>query len=119
MKSEQNKNPVKGRWTEVEHQAFLDSLRKYGKDWYRVEEAIGTRNSAQIRSHAQKFLYRMEKEPELEVKNVDIKEILDVNLRLLTKEEKTKDGYEPPQKKGNGRGKATYRKKSNSEIPLA
>ena len=42
----------KGRWTEEEHQRFLASLRAYGKDWYRVEEHIGTRSSAQIRSHA-------------------------------------------------------------------
>jgi len=38
--------PTKGRWTAEEHQCFLDSLRAFGKDWYRVEEAIGTRNSA-------------------------------------------------------------------------
>lgn len=36
----------KGRWTHEEHITFLDSLRKFGKDWYRVEEAIGTRSSA-------------------------------------------------------------------------
>ena len=40
------KPPVKGRWTNEEHQSFIDSLRLYGKDWYRVEEAIGTRSSA-------------------------------------------------------------------------
>lgn len=54
----------KGRWTSAEHQSFLDSLRAFGKDWYRVEEAIGTRSSAQIRSHAQKFLCKLEKEPD-------------------------------------------------------
>ena len=43
---------TKGRWTAEEHQRFIEALRKFGKDWYRVEEYIGTRSSAQIRSHA-------------------------------------------------------------------
>mmetsp|Transcript_25928 Transcript_25928/g.34724 ORF Transcript_25928/g.34724 Transcript_25928/m.34724 type:complete len:135 (-) Transcript_25928:2736-3140(-) len=85
----------KGRWTHEEHQAFLDSLRMYGKDWYRVEEAIGTRTSAQIRSHAQKFLCKLEKEPDEQEKYTDIKEILDINLRLLKKSEKEPNGFGP------------------------
>ena len=63
-------------------------MRSFGKDWYRVEEAIGTRSSAQIRSHAQKFLSKLEKEPEVADQYADIREILDVNLRLLKKCEK-------------------------------
>ena len=50
--TENTNKDKKGRWTEEEHQRFLASLRAYGKDWYRVEEFIGTRSSAQIRSHA-------------------------------------------------------------------
>lgn len=38
--------PTMGRWTAEEHQNFLNALRQFGKDWYRVEEAIGTRSSA-------------------------------------------------------------------------
>jgi len=53
-----------------------------------VEEAIGTRSSAQIRSHAQKFLCKLEKEPEKREDYADIKEILDINLRLLKKSDK-------------------------------
>lgn len=67
----------------------------YGKDWYRVEEAIGTRTSAQIRSHAQKFLCKLEKEPDEQKKYEDIKEILDINLRLLKKSEKEPNGFGP------------------------
>ena len=34
----------------------------FGRDWKRVESHIGTRSGAQIRSHAQKFFNRIEKE---------------------------------------------------------
>ena len=48
-----NSRSTKGRWTAEEHARFIDALRAYGKDWYRVEAYIGgTRSSAQIRSHA-------------------------------------------------------------------
>ena len=86
--SSNQKREARGRWTATEHEAFINSLRLYGKDWYRVEEAIGTRSSAQIRSHAQKFLSKLDKEPELQEEYQDIKQILDVNLRLLKKSEK-------------------------------
>jgi len=58
-----------------------------------VEEAIGTRSSAQIRSHAQKFLCKLLKEPDEARKYEDIKEILDINLRLLKKSEKEPCGF--------------------------
>jgi SHAQKYF class myb-like DNA-binding protein len=51
-----------GRWTKEEHQKFIEGLRKYGRNWKLVEEFIGTRDSAQIRSHAQKFFNRLERE---------------------------------------------------------
>jgi SHAQKYF class myb-like DNA-binding protein len=34
----------------------------FGKDWKKVEQHIGTRSGAQIRSHAQKFFTSLEKE---------------------------------------------------------
>ena len=68
-----NRRIAKGRWKNEEHRAFLYSLRSFGKDWYRVEEAIGTRSSAQIRSHAQKFLCKLEKEPDETEDYSDIK----------------------------------------------
>ena len=42
----------KGRWREEEHLRFLQAIRLYGKDWRKVEDFIGTRSAAQIRSHA-------------------------------------------------------------------
>ncbi|CAD8198168.1 unnamed protein product [Paramecium octaurelia] len=53
---------VQGRWTKDEHQRFVEALSIHGKNWKKVEEYVGTRSGAQIRSHAQKFFNRLEKE---------------------------------------------------------
>ena len=51
-----------GRWTEEEHQLFLEGLKLFNKDWRAIERYIGTRTCSQIRSHAQKFFMRLEKQ---------------------------------------------------------
>ena len=53
---------VTGRWTKQEHEKFIEGLKIHGKNWKKVEEFIGTRSGAQIRSHAQKFFNRIQKE---------------------------------------------------------
>ena len=45
-----------GRWTSGEHNQFMHGLKLYGKEWTKVANCIPTRTSAQIRSHAQKYL---------------------------------------------------------------
>jgi SHAQKYF class myb-like DNA-binding protein len=40
---------------------FYLGLKIYGKDWKRVENFIGSRSGAQIRSHAQKFFIQIER----------------------------------------------------------
>lgn len=50
-----------GRWTQEEHQRFVDGIKIYGKNWKKVEEYIKTRSGAQIRSHAQKFFNKVQK----------------------------------------------------------
>ncbi|XP_042472691.1 protein LHY-like isoform X2 [Zingiber officinale] len=50
------------RWSEEEHNRFLEALKLYGRAWQRVEEHIGTKTAVQIRSHAQKFFTKLEKE---------------------------------------------------------
>lgn len=51
-----------GRWTREEHNKFVDGLRKYGKNWKLIEDYVNTRSGSQIRSHAQKFFSRLEKQ---------------------------------------------------------
>ena len=45
-----------GRWTEAEYNQFLHGLKLHGKEWRKVANCVPTRTSAQIRSHAQKYL---------------------------------------------------------------
>ena len=41
-----------GRWTHEEHLKFIEGLTLFGKDWKKIEDHIGSRTCAQIRSHA-------------------------------------------------------------------
>lgn len=50
-----------GRWTRMEHFKFLEALKKFGKEWQKVQQHVFTRTSTQARSHAQKFFVKLEK----------------------------------------------------------
>ncbi|XVF53704.1 hypothetical protein PTKIN_Ptkin05aG0120300 [Pterospermum kingtungense] len=50
------------KWTEDEHQKFLEALRLYGRGWRQIEEHVGTKTAVQIRSHAQKFFSKVVRE---------------------------------------------------------
>jgi SHAQKYF class myb-like DNA-binding protein len=65
MRNKQSKDSTdqsSGRWTREEHQAFLDGLRIYGREWKKVARNIPTRTAAQIRSHAQKYFAKVAKD---------------------------------------------------------
>ncbi|XP_054783334.1 LOW QUALITY PROTEIN: protein LATE ELONGATED HYPOCOTYL-like [Prosopis cineraria] len=66
------------RWTEEEHDKFLEALKLYGRAWQRIEEHIGTKTAVQIRSHAQKFFSKLEKEAL--VKGVPIRQSIDIDI---------------------------------------
>lgn len=51
-----------GRWTHGEHQAFLEGLKECGREWKKVAMRIPTRTSAQIRSHAQKYFAKLQRD---------------------------------------------------------
>jgi SHAQKYF class myb-like DNA-binding protein len=51
----------RGHWTQDEHDRFIEAINKYGKDWKKIVQVVGTRSSNQIRSHAQKYFIKLEK----------------------------------------------------------
>ena len=53
-----------GRWTEDEHERFINALRKYGKDWGMIQREVKTRKITNIRAHGQKFLLKLVKDME-------------------------------------------------------
>lgn len=57
-----------GKWTEEEHQRFLEAIELFGNIWKKVETYIGTRSTAQIRSHAQKHFRRLRSQAIAEMK---------------------------------------------------
>jgi len=80
-------NKSSGRWTKEEHQKFVEGLKRFGKNWKLVEEHVGTRNGAQIRSHAQKFFNRLEREFNLKFEDLNLQSDrlkLEETLKLMT-----------------------------------
>mmetsp|Transcript_24330 Transcript_24330/g.43252 ORF Transcript_24330/g.43252 Transcript_24330/m.43252 type:complete len:121 (-) Transcript_24330:102-464(-) len=61
MKSDKASKDHAGRWTQEEHELFLEGLERYGKNWKAIERVVGTRTATQARSHAQKYFLKAEK----------------------------------------------------------
>ena len=57
--SKKRKDSKNGRWTLKEHIEFLNGIAKYGNDLNKIK--INSRNSVQLRSHAQKFFKKLKK----------------------------------------------------------
>lgn len=68
------KSKAGGRWSDSEHRRFLEGLKLFGKDWRLIEEHIGTRTCSQIRSHAQKFFLRFDKESDRNVEDPQLED---------------------------------------------
>ena len=50
-----------GKRSQAEHLRFLRGLRVYGRDWKQISRVVRTRDSRQVKSHAQKFFIKLMK----------------------------------------------------------
>ena len=49
-------------WSKAEHDSFLQALQEHGKNWKLIAKTVGTRTVAQVRSHAQKYFLKLERQ---------------------------------------------------------
>eukprot|EP00188_Purpureofilum_apyrenoidigerum_P003927 Plantae.Rhodophyta-Purpureofilum_apyrenoidigerum.ctg426.p1 GENE.Plantae.Rhodophyta-Purpureofilum_apyrenoidigerum.ctg426~~Plantae.Rhodophyta-Purpureofilum_apyrenoidigerum.ctg426.p1 ORF type:complete len:245 (+),score=52.45 Plantae.Rhodophyta-Purpureofilum_apyrenoidigerum.ctg426:300-1034(+) len=50
-------------WTQQEHEKFIDALKLFGaRDVRNIASFVGTRNPTQVRTHAQKYFLKMQRE---------------------------------------------------------
>ncbi|EFH44754.1 hypothetical protein ARALYDRAFT_493689, partial [Arabidopsis lyrata subsp. lyrata] len=60
------------KWTEAEHEKFVEALKLYGRAWRRIEEHVGTKTAVQIRSHAQKFFTKVARDFGVSSESIEI-----------------------------------------------
>ncbi|KAM0881534.1 hypothetical protein ACQ4PT_032908 [Festuca glaucescens] len=48
-------------WTDPEHDKFLEALHMFDRDWRKIEAFVGSKTVIQIRSHAQKYFLKVQK----------------------------------------------------------
>ncbi|KAG5185915.1 hypothetical protein JKP88DRAFT_136458, partial [Tribonema minus] len=49
------------RWSDEEHQAFLQAMKEHGRDWKLIKRSLPTRSLTQVRTHAYWYLSKLER----------------------------------------------------------
>ena len=87
-----------GRWSFQEHIKFIEAIAEYGKNWKDVQKYVGSRSSAQARSHAQKFFLKLKTikntKSDFDFSSNNIKNLSDIIETIKRKEEYSKKGKE-------------------------
>ena len=95
--SQKSKGQSSGRWTQAEHQAFLEGLTECGREWKKVALRIPTRTSAQIRSHAQKYFAKLQRDQESSASNANMSFVHgDLSTPIMTLNQVRGDGGRLP-----------------------
>jgi SHAQKYF class myb-like DNA-binding protein len=94
-KKDKKGNLNEGRWSYEEHIKFIEALVKFGKNWKDVQKYVGTRTTAQARSHAQKFLLKLKmfktNNSAFDFSNSNIKNLLNVIEEIKRKKNNDED----------------------------
>jgi SHAQKYF class myb-like DNA-binding protein len=94
-KKDKKGNLNEGRWSYEEHIKFIEALVKFGKNWKDVQKYVGTRTTAQARSHAQKFLLKLKmfktNNSSFDFSNSNIKNLLNVIEEIKRKKNNDED----------------------------
>ena len=85
-----------GRWSFKEHIKFIEAIAEYGKNWKDVQKYVGSRSSAQARSHAQKFFLKLKtiktSKSDFDFSDNNIKSLSDIIEMIKKKDEYIKGG---------------------------
>lgn len=81
----QNPNHREGKWSQEEHELFVEGLRLYGKKWTRISELVKTRANDAIRSHAQKFFKKIDKQHEKNCADTEIYQLVQKARSMISK----------------------------------
>uniref|UniRef100_A0A7S2ZHA6 HTH myb-type domain-containing protein n=1 Tax=Rhodosorus marinus TaxID=101924 RepID=A0A7S2ZHA6_9RHOD len=57
----EKRSAVRETWTNEEHEKFIEGLKLYGRDWKKIEQHVESKTVIQIRSHAQKYFEKVQK----------------------------------------------------------
>ena len=80
-----------GKWSDKEHEKFIEGILLYGNEWKKVQQIIKTRSSSQARSHAQKFYLKIKKKFKLNENmsnNKEKKKVIDKIIKSILPKKK-------------------------------